>query len=1103
MTQFHRNFAKLPPWPAAGLSLMLALSWCSCSVPREPATVVVPSPALPQPGPAMLPPVISATAELKVYLPFDEGVGTTTLDQTGTLAGTITGAVWVDGKIGKALQFNGHEPSEGPSANVQFDLKSADHFLHDLGGGAFSLTAWIKPDSTKDYRQCNEILNTGSDRGPGWRFFYSWRRLYFRSGTGFPPQGTFWEVVSNPALDQVNNDEWNFVAVTRNEAGIETLYLNGKQAAATPEAVTVVKNEVGKVLTIGSFMAGTAYGFKGIIDEVKIYQGALTQAEIYREATGSVRQSAIQLDGSLDEDLWAKATRFDRFLLTGGLAGESTKAPTQALLAYDREFIYVAFICAEPDLASLKKNITVNNSTVYRDDCVELMIDSDRNRGDFYHLIVNPLGHYAVLFHTQSGMVSSLVPEFRCQTGVKLEQDRWIVEMAIPYSSITLDRVKNSMAINLARTRRAGLVKAEESSICEKGAFNQSARFKSVELAGVELTPYALEVQYPVAGEVTFRGQAIQAAIQTSVKNLTAKERRLAVTVGEDQAGNIATFKLLVAPNEAKAISANLPIRQGGVFKVTFNITEGEKLIFDSTYSVKIGEVSPLSVELAKPFYRNSFYATQPADEITGVATLRLGPDEFAGSTVAFSLTDQAGTTIASVQSPVTSARQPFTVPLPTALATGAYTLSTKISNDQRQLAEQTTAIFKLPPAPGTEVRLARPGDEVVMYLNGKPFFPIWWWGGSPLAEIAKTGGDGVTMQVCSPAGLAGLDQLQALKQYGIVQFFDDAMMKEFFGGQSSLSQKAREHFLAMIKLVKDHPALLCYYLQDEPEVRAIDPRILEETYQLIRANDPYHPMLISNDSVEGIYAYKDAHELFMPDPYLCPQTDGTLTRPMTYISTFIDNAVKASDGKKLVGNTPQVFNYADYDALNNRAPTFLEERCAMYLAVIHGARAFSLFKYGDSQWVAGQIPRIKGGVYYPDLRVGMPPLIQEIKSLAEPLLLGKSIPAQASDPNLHLLLKRQGSFYYLFAGNVTDQPRSGELDLPAEITELTVVSEGRKIKLAAGKLKDEFKPYEVHVYTNNPDFTSVVQLDQIKADILKAGGVFELKYREGQPLRP
>ncbi|MCC7299618.1 MAG: LamG domain-containing protein [Verrucomicrobia bacterium] len=224
-----------------------------------------------------------SAAELKFYAPFDEGEGSVTQDKAGQIEGKISRAVWVDGKVGKALKFDGKDKAEGSIANVVFGISGSDNFLHTFGGGAFSITAWIKPGSTKDYQLGSEILNTGGDRGPGWRMYYNWKMIYFRSGDGT----AYWDLTSNANNNKVRNDEWNHIAVVRNAAGIETLYLNGVQAAQSPAAMQVTKSPSGR-LTIGAYGGGAAYGFMGIIDEVKIYSGELTAEEISKEATPGI-----------------------------------------------------------------------------------------------------------------------------------------------------------------------------------------------------------------------------------------------------------------------------------------------------------------------------------------------------------------------------------------------------------------------------------------------------------------------------------------------------------------------------------------------------------------------------------------------------------------------------------------------------------------------------------------------------------------------------------------------------------------------------------------------------------------------------------------------
>jgi len=121
---------------------------------------------------------------------------------------------------------------------------------------------------------------------------------------------------------------------------------------------------------------------------------------------------------------------------------------------------------------------------------------------------------------------------------------------------------------------------------------------------------------------------------------------------------------------------------------------------------------------------------------------------------------------------------------------------------------------------------------------------------------------------------------------------------------------------------------------------------------------------------------------MFFPDPYIEPIKNNGLSRPMSYVSMFMEKAKKAGKGKKLVGITPQVFNYGECGQVNGREPSFIEERCMQFLAIIHGARGFNYYVYGGGK---GK----HGAIHYPDLRIGVPYIIKELKSLA-PAIFGR-----------------------------------------------------------------------------------------------------------------
>ena len=52
--------------------------------------------------------------------------------------------------------------------------------------------------------------------------------------------------------------------------------------------------------------------------------------------------------------------------------------------------------------------------------------------------------------------------------------------------------------------------------------------------------------------------------------------------------------------------------------------------------------------------------------------------------------------------------------------------------------------------------------------------------------------------------------------------------------------EEKRERLLSEIKSFRDHPALLSWYIADEPNGNNISPEQLEEIYLIIKENDPW-----------------------------------------------------------------------------------------------------------------------------------------------------------------------------------------------------------------------------------------------------------------------
>jgi glucose/arabinose dehydrogenase len=183
---------------------------------------------------------------------FNEGTGTRVTDASGNgNTGTISGATWTtSGKYGKALSFNG----SGAVVTVN-DAPSLD-----LTTG-MTLMAWVYPTTTSG----------------GWRdVIYKYNDVYYLdtlSGTlavGGPSGTTVYGTGALPV------NTWSHVAATYDGATMR-LYVNGVQVASQSQTGNLSTSA--NQLQIGG---DSFYGqyFQGIIDEVRIYNIALSQGRI-------------------------------------------------------------------------------------------------------------------------------------------------------------------------------------------------------------------------------------------------------------------------------------------------------------------------------------------------------------------------------------------------------------------------------------------------------------------------------------------------------------------------------------------------------------------------------------------------------------------------------------------------------------------------------------------------------------------------------------------------------------------------------------------------------------------------------------------------------
>jgi len=290
-------------------------------------------------------------------------------------------------------------------------------------GATYRLSAWVKTKRLKVggiamvnmlFRDANKRrIPKHSLRLRGGRIPHDWKRL---TGTLAAPEGARWAEImfSLSGEGEVYCDD------------LELSVLAGSALPALPVSV-------------------------GRLEERSEFE----TARAARETAKKVLKCAFakrppKLDGALDDPCWRTAGRIED--LDVFFKAPVPRVSTTVLACADEQALYFGFRCAETTTKGLVTTATERDGPVWRDDSVELFLDTNHDRRTYYQIVVNSKG---VFFDQDTGAAGKARAKWNgpIAAAARVRPDGWTAEVRLEFTGLRLAEASGrAWGANFTRT---------------------------------------------------------------------------------------------------------------------------------------------------------------------------------------------------------------------------------------------------------------------------------------------------------------------------------------------------------------------------------------------------------------------------------------------------------------------------------------------------------------------------------------------------------------------------------------------------------------------------------------------------------------------------
>jgi hypothetical protein len=400
--------------------------------------------------------------------------------------------------------------------------------------------------------------------------------------------------------------------------------------------------------------------------------------------------------------------------------------------------------------------------------------------------------------------------------------------------------------------------------------------------------------------------------------------------------------------------------------------------------------------------------------------------------------------------------RLPFSIEL----VPGIYNIEAEIKSPAGKMFRSTAELNVLNFKPN-EVKTDRLTGGLI--VNQRIFFPFGFYSYSPVhptlpeEEVVKGFNMISPYQKILPETLNGRKAyMDRCAQTGMKVHYN-LLSVSGGGGVSSKTDdiaedEKRELLISEIRTFKDHPALLAWYISDEPNGYKIPPEKLEEIYRLVKSIDPWHPVsIVFTAPFLSSKKYTDALDIVMADPYPVP------TGSVTQVGDITAQLRSEFEGKRPVWIVPQAFGGGEWWG---REPTFQEMRTMTYQSIVNGATGIQYFiRHGPNSFPKSISAWNECGRMALEIAEITPWLLSDEKPL----------PVQSNSANIRITSRVHNGQLLIIAVNKVNSPRKVDINISGTtLNSARVLFENRSVPVYSGAFSDYLPAFGSQVYLIN-----------------------------------